>query len=557
VTLEQFYPPTSTWLDVRAYPATTGMSVFLQDITGRKRAAAALEEQAGINLAQRIELEGILRQLDDGLMLADTERRVRLINPAARAILGLADSGAAPGADESAYWQAVSADGRPLDAADLPLSRALAGERGPARDITAIVDGEQRIISVSAAALSTEAGAPHGAVAVLRDVTDVRRAQGREMESERLRALGEMASGVAHNFNNLLAIILLRCDLLEKVDDGSDYAAASRDHVAVIKQVTMDGRETVNRLQALSGVAKAQPDQAMNVEKLVSDVVEFTRPRWRDAAQQHGITIDVTAAIPPLPLLRGSPAELREVLINLVFNAVDAMPRGGAIHISADHREGADEVMLRVRDTGDGMPESVRRRVFEPFFSTKGPKGVGLGLSMSRNLIGSMGGRIGVESVQGEGTTFWLALPYQPAELKPEVAAPALSRTLAILLVDDQPHMLETAALMLQMDGHMVVTADGGQAALAQIDARAAARQGPFDVLITDLGMPGMNGLQLVAAVREDGFDMPCVLATGWGVELSTADTEAAGVQAVLAKPYSAVQLRAVLAQVAGEATPA
>jgi CheY-like chemotaxis protein len=159
--------------------------------------------------------------------------------------------------------------------------------------------------------------------------------------------------------------------------------------------------------------------------------------------------------------------------------------------------------------------------------------------------------------VQGEGTTFWLALPYQPAELKPEVAAPALSRTLAILLVDDQPHMLETAALMLQMDGHMVVTADGGQAALAQIDARAAARQGPFDVLITDLGMPGMNGLQLVAAVREDGFDMPCVLATGWGVELSTADTEAAGVQAVLAKPYSAVQLRAVLAQVAGEATPA
>jgi CheY-like chemotaxis protein len=233
------------------------------------------------------------------------------------------------------------------------------------------------------------------------------------------------------------------------------------------------------------------------------------------------------------------------------------MPRGGAIHISADHREGADEVMLRVRDTGDGMPESVRRRVFEPFFSTKGPKGVGLGLSMSRNLIGSMGGRIGVESVQGEGTTFWLALPYQPAELKPEVAAPALSRTLAILLVDDQPHMLETAALMLQMDGHMVVTADGGQAALAQIDARAAARQGPFDVLITDLGMPGMNGLQLVAAVREDGFDMPCVLATGWGVELSTADTEAAGVQAVLAKPYSAVQLRAVLAQVAGEATPA
>jgi PAS domain S-box-containing protein len=550
VALEQFYTPTGSWLDVRAYPSATGMSVFLQDITERKRAAAALEEQARINLAQRIELEGILRQLDDGLMLADTAGRVRLLNPAARTILGLTGERAQPGAPEASYWHAVAADGRPLPPSELPLARALAGERGPARDITAIVNGEQRIISVSAAALSTEDGAPHGAVAVLRDVTEMRRAQDREMETERLRALGEMASGVAHNFNNLLAIILLRCDLLEKLDDDSPHAVAAREHIGVIKQATIDGRETVNRLQALSGVSKSKPDQAMNIAALVTDVVEFTRPRWRDAAQQHGITIEVTTDIPPLPLLQGNPADLREVLINLVFNAVDAMPRGGTIHISAEHREGSDEVILRVRDTGEGMTEAVRRRVFEPFFSTKGPKGVGLGLSMSRKLIANMGGRIGVESAPGQGATFWIALPYKPVEAQAEVAPPTLARRLAILLVDDQPHMLETAALMLEMDGHTVVTAESGRQALERIDERAAQRLGPFDVVITDLGMPEMNGLQLVAALREDGFDMPCILATGWGVELSEADTEAAGVQAVLPKPYAAAQLRAVLAQV-------
>lgn len=552
--VEQFYAATGSWLDVRAYPSAAGMSVFFQDITERKQADAALEESARVNLAQKIELEGILRQLDDGLMLAGADGRVRLLNPAARAILGLSGDGAAPGEPEHVYWQAVSADGTATPAADLPLARALAGERGPARDITALVHGEQRIISVSAAALTTQEGARHGAVAVLRDVTDVRRVQDREMETERLRALGEMASGVAHNFNNLLAIILLRCDLLEKLNDESPLAQAAGAHVTVIKQVTIDGRETVNRLQALSGVSKSAPHQAMHIGALVRDVIEFTRPRWRDAAQQHGITINATAEVEPLPALQGSPAELREVLINLIFNAVDAMPCGGDIHVTAArHVAGdTDEVVLRVRDSGEGMPDAVRRRVFEPFFSTKGPKGVGLGLSMSRKLIANMGGQIGVESKPGEGAAFWITLPYRPALAAEEPAAPATLRPLAILLVDDQPHMLETTALMLEAEGHTVITAESGAQALERIDQRAAARGGPFDVVVTDLGMPGMNGLQLVAAIREDGFDMPCVLATGWGVEISDADVEAGGVQAVLAKPYSAAQLRAVLATVTG-----
>lgn len=560
--LEQYYPVMGSWLDVRAYPSATGMSVFFQDITERKRANAAIEQSARVNLAQKIELEGILRQLDDGLMLAGVDGRVRMFNPAARAILGLDGDSAAPGEPEEAYWQPIAGDGTPIAGGDLPLARALLGERGPARDITAIVRGEQRIISVSAAALTTQEGARHGAVAVLRDVTEVRNAQDREMESERLRALGEMASGVAHNFNNLLAIILLRCDLLEKLDSGTDLARVTAGHVGVIKQVTIDGRETVNRLQALSGVSKSAPNQAMDVGVLVRDVIEFTRPRWRDALQQHGVTINVTAEVEPLPALQGSPAELREVLINLVFNAVDAMPGGGVIHISAARRAGDGagpaEVMVRVCDTGEGMTDAVRRRVFEPFFSTKGPKGVGLGLSMSRKLIANMGGRIGVDSTPGDGATFWIVLPYRPATALQEPAAPGEVRPLSILLVDDQPHMLETTALMLQAEGHRVVTAESGAQALERIDQRAASRGGPFDVMITDLGMPGMNGLQLVAAIREDGFDLPCVLATGWGVELSGADVEAAGVQALLAKPYSSAQLRTVLLSVtAGAATVA
>ncbi|MHB8577615.1 MAG: sensor histidine kinase, partial [Dehalococcoidia bacterium] len=415
-----------------------------------------------------------------------------------------------------------------------------------------LVRGEARTLSVSATPLLETDGSVRGAVAILRDFTDWRRAQERAEQSERLRALGEMASGVAHDFNNLLGIILGRCELIlgaAEVATRSERRRRNSDlHVDVIKQAALDGAETVKRLQSFSGVGHPVHEQATDLAEIVSDVIEFTRPRWKDAAQQQGHTIRVVTEIEPLPAIHASPAELREVLVNLIFNAVDAMPNGGAIGIRVQRHD--REVWLQIQDTGIGMNETVRRRVFEPFFSTKGTPGAGLGLSVSYSIVTRMGGRLELESTPSTGTTFTVALPYRPVAVEPAIDRSPAAAHLAALVVDDEPSVRETTALLLQRDGHEVVRAAGGEEALALVLARRQEGEAPFDVIFTDLGMPGINGLQLIAALRDRGFTMPCVLITGWGVELADEDITAAGAQAVLAKPYSGAQLRQALLDV-------
>lgn len=539
-----------TWVDIRLSllrdprGEPLGFLAVAKDVTERRLAERALRRSARKILAQKTELEGILAHLGDGLLLADTSRRVVLVNPAARTMLGGTNAGDGHGAQESAYWHAITPDGAPVADDDLPLARALAGERGPARDLDVLVGGEPRTISVSAAPLTTPEGRLHGAVAVLRDVTEVRRTQQRVTESERLRSLGEMASGVAHDFNNLLAVILGRCELLLR--GGSPETDT---HLAIVKRAALDGAEMVKRLQAFSGVTRAVPEEATDLAAIMRDVVEFSRPRWKDAAQQRGITIAVSTEIEPLPPIQAGSSELREVLVNLVFNAVDAMPRGGAIRLSVKRHD--HEVWLRVSDSGTGMSEAIRRRVFEPFFTTKGTHGAGLGLSMSYGIIARMGGRIEVESVLNAGTTFTIILPYQPMAIKDTHHDTRTIQPLRILLVDDEPQMLRTSALMLEMDGHRVTSAGSGEDALARLPSGPSGGALDYDVVLTDLGMPGMNGMQFVAAIRGRGLRLPCVLVTGWGMELAPADVLATGAQAVLAKPFSAAQLRSTIAELA------
>lgn len=542
-------------LTARTTPADGGMPAsaggivegLFSDISARKLAEEALAQAAQQTAAQKAELESILANLSDGLLLADERGRVWLMNPAARALFDLP---AERDPDEllrrCGHWQFFDADGRALPLDELPLARAGRGERIAALDLTAEIAGRRRIVSVSAAPLRTPDGRRRGAVLTLRDVTEGRQQLESAAQSERLRALGEMASGVAHNFNNLLAVILGRCEILIGGVDGSDAGRLALPHAEVIKQAALDGAETVKRLQTFSGVNRARPAEAMDLGEIVRGVVEFTRPRWRDAAQQAGITIQVETAVEPLPLLAGNPADLREVLVNLVFNAVQAMPEGGTIRLSARRR--GDEVLLQVRDTGTGMDEAVRRRVFEPFFTTRAARGHGLGLSVSYAIVERLGGRLSVESAPAAGATFTIALPFRLYEQRPAVAAPSTSRILSLLLVDDEPEIVSTTALLLELEGHRVAVAGSGAEALRLVQARAAAGRPPFDALLTDLGMPEMNGLQLIAALRAAGQALPCLLVTGWGAQLSDEDVRAAGARAVLPKPFSAADLRAALA---------
>src|SRR5206468_3515166 len=196
------------------------------------------------------------------------------------------------------------------------------------------------------------------------------------LRGERLRALGEMAGGVAHDFNNVLAIVVGRAEvLLNETED-----AELQRQLNVIIKVALDAAQTVKRIQEFTRMRRARPFQPVDLATIISEVVEVTRSRWKDDAQARGLQYEVVAELRPTPIVAGDPAELREALTNIVFNALDAMPEGGRVTLSTDV-EGT-HVLCRVSDTGIGMAEDVRQRIFDPFFTTKGERGTGLGLSV-------------------------------------------------------------------------------------------------------------------------------------------------------------------------------
>jgi len=348
---------------------------------------------------------------------------------------------------------------------------------------------------------------------------------------------------VAHDFNNLLGVILGRTDLMLARLPGAE--SATHTDLDVVRQAALDGAETVKRLQAFSGVARLTQKGSADVNKVLRDAVEFTRPRWKDAAQQRGVTIDVGVEPGEVPPAAGGAPELREVLVNLLFNAVDAMPHGGTITLRSWLDQ--ERVFISVSDTGVGMPETVRRKVFEPFFTTKGSRGAGLGLSASYGIISRMGGRISVDSAPFQGTTFTIDLPAGEAEQAAPPKPKQRTEPLRLLLVDDEPQMLRTTKMMLEIEGHQVTAVGGGKAALEAID------RDTFDAVLTDLGMPEINGLQLAETLRARGHTQPVLLITGWGLELETDRVQAVGVTDILPKPFDGEKIRAKLAAITSE----
>jgi len=354
-------------------------------------------------------------------------------------------------------------------------------------------------------------------------------AQDQLVRTEKLRALGEMASGVAHDFNNVLASILGRAQLLlDKVQEPR-----LRQWLQVIERAATDGALTVRRLQDFTRIRRDQPAVAVDLNQVIQQVLESTESTWQQQARSRGITIEVTTALAiPLPRVAGDPAELREALTNLILNAVDAMPRGGRLTLTTHGGEGLVEVT--VSDTGMGIPEAIRQKIFDPFFTTKGPRGTGLGLSMTYGILSRHGARVTVESEEGRGTTFRLVFPAaEPVgEVTPPPQAPAEPIALVrCLVVDDEAVVGEVLGDMLMSAGHEAVVVANGP------DAVARFKSAQFDIVFTDLAMPGMTGWEVARAIKDLAPAVPVVLVSGFGVEVSPADLRANGVDLVLAKP--------------------
>jgi PAS domain S-box-containing protein len=372
-----------------------------------------------------------------------------------------------------------------------------------------------------------------GTVVLVTDVTERKQWDQQVMRSEKLAALGTLAAGVAHNINNVLAAIVARTDLLlRKAEDGE-----LRRWLDNIQQSALDGASTVRRLQDFARTGAPEPMVPVDANQVITEVLQFTQARWKDEAELKGVKIEVVAEFAEIPQITGNPAELREVFTNVILNALDAMPNGGCLGVRTRSVLGRDEepwVEAIFEDNGVGMTEEVRQKIFDPFFTTKGVKGTGLGLSTSYGIVARHGGSITVESELGRGSRFCIAFPV-PAELPtgPEaVHAPVGRRTGHILVIDDEPQLRDVVTNLLRLEGHMAVGVGSGT------EGVEAFRSEPFDVVITDLGMPDLTGLEVTRKVRELHPGVKVILCTGWNAALSQAEQEAAGVDRLLEKPF-------------------
>lgn len=367
-------------------------------------------------------------------------------------------------------------------------------------------------------------------------------------QMEKLSALGELASGVAHDFNNTLAGILGRAQLILRTNDPEKI----RRGLEIIIKTAEDGAKTVKRIQDFARQRRDHDFEPVSIDQILLDVSEVTRPRWKDRAEASNVQISLDLQIRSKAKVMGDESELREVLVNMVFNAVDAMPQGGNLTLTAEDVD--ESVVISVGDTGTGMTPEVKSRIFDPFFTTKGKAGMGLGLAVSFGIIRRHEGSVEVDSEVGTGTKFKIILPKATvaedlvlvdakAETTPmENSNASAPRSFAgpqpkILVVDDEEAVRELLRDLLESEGCRVYLAPGAREALSLF----AVQQ--FDGIFTDVGMPGMSGWELAHAIRQSNETVPIAVITGWGEAVGSDEQKEARVNWVVTKPFRAERI--------------
>ncbi len=400
-------------------------------------------------------------------------------------------------------------------------------------------------------------------------LAELQATQKQNVQQERLRAIGQMASGIAHDFNNALTPILGFTELLLNRPENLEDREKTTRFLQMMRTAAQGAASAVHRLREFYRVrGKGDTFRPVDLNQLVKETIMLTQPRWKDQTQGQGIPIRMEADLQPVPAIAGSESDLRDALTNLIFNAVDAMPKGGTITIRTRidnppypplKRGEGGIVLLEVSDTGVGMTEEVRQRCLEPFFSTKGEHGSGFGLALVYGILQRHEGTIDVESELGAGSTFRIRLPIQTehapdAELRSARQAATgqrsgvkpPSRSLRVLVVEDEPMIRQMLTTYLTSYGHTAEVATNGTEGLEKF------RTSQFDVVVTDRAMPEMGGDQLAAAIKEIMPKVPIIMLTGFGDLMNAVDEKPAGVDMILSKPVGLTEFRAALEKVGG-----
>jgi PAS domain S-box-containing protein len=387
--------------------------------------------------------------------------------------------------------------------------------------------GEIRNVEISSSIVKDYKGRVN-TISYLKDITEKKKMEEQLLQAEKLRAVGEMASGVAHDFNNALAAILGNAQLLLYTAKDEEIKETLR----TIEKVAKDSAQTVRRLQDFTRKSVHKELFKLDINTIIKDAIEMTKPKWKDEVQGRGIHIEMVSDFEEIPPVVGNASELREVITNMIFNAIEALPEGGKIEIRTFSRK--DKVTIQISDTGIGMSEEVRKKAFEPFFTTKPFTNTGLGLSMSYGIIRRIGGEIELESKVGRGTTFTILLPVG-GEGKEEWVVSSLIRKgkeARILVIDDEESVRNVLSRILCQVNHRVTVAKDGGEGLQLF------REKEFDMVLTDLGMPGMSGWEVCKAIKEMSSCIPVGMITGWGMELDQTKKEESGIDFVISKPF-------------------
>jgi PAS domain S-box-containing protein len=416
------------------------------------------------------------------------------------------------------------------EAANAALDRTLVGGEQKQFEVRTIcADGRVRCMDAHTSPLWHD-GSITGMLVFMSDITEKKLAQARAARSDKLRALGELAAGVAHNLNNSLTVIQGRAQLLSMRSAADDKNKKS---LEVITQAVGDCSQTLRRLLDFSRRNASRNAVPVDLSELVTSSVEIARPKWQAESANRTGNIEVRLNAPKAVPALGDSSELREVVLNLIFNAVDAMPQGGTIEIGA--AEEGSTARFWVADNGSGMTQDVIARIFEPFYSTKGERGTGLGLSASHGIIENHGGDINVTSEVGKGTRFEVILPLYETGVATKVAAavPLEVKSARVLVVEDEEKVRLLLNDAFRAEGHEVTEATTGAEALKRLDTA------DFDLLICDLGLPELSGLHVARWVKEFRPDLPVIIATGFAEMIAEEDYHKARIDDVISKPYA------------------
>jgi PAS domain S-box-containing protein len=512
-------------------------------------AATSLKQEFAYRKKAEEQFRVLLESLPDAMVIVDSSGKIVLINAQTENLFGYNREELIGRSVEKLVPERFATGHLQHRAGYLqqPKSRPM----GAGTDLLALhKSGKEFPVEISLSPLHTEEGL--FVIAAVRDASEQRQArkalQASEenarrayselqkmneqmIQNEKTQALGQMAAGVAHQFNNILMAISGMTDLAMLNLANRDKA---QEYLKKVKISSTDAANIVQRLQEFSRRIPRPTPKPISVNDVLTSSIQVTQPKWKNEAEKLGVYIDIKTELQQVPPVLGIESELREVIVNLIINATDSMydVRGGTISLRTAQRD--NNVVITISDTGIGMSPETLSKIFVPFFSTKLERGTGLGLAICHNIITRMGGKIEVESSEREGSTFTILLPAAPTSAdasEKDTTSIRRASPANILIIDDEPPICDIIQGFLELQNHKTV------AYRNPVEAVQSFKERPFDLVITDLGMEPLSGWEVINQIKSTRPATKTLLLTGWGDTISSDEAALKGADMVISKP--------------------